>query len=374
MNVLSTPSAFGINDSYSYDEGSIGIMGYELINSISKNKLHQHILVQNQRIKSPIPHTTLYSTGWGLKKNLNSSITSKKILSRYKIDIITQPYIFYNVGYNPLFKEIKKYPFIISMCELPHPRLPDEINSKLEQHLRKPAKLITKQLFQKTLKSCNKLIAVNEDAKELYSKHIDYSKITVIPYGVNNKIFQFTEPNYNHNLLIVSRLIKRRNIDKLLEAMPTILNQYPDTTLSIIGTGPQLPYLKLQAKTFKLPILFYGNVTLPQLKQLYSQSSVYCHLSNADGWNQGALEAMSSGLPVVTTNSPHNSMINNQTGILLNDLYPNNISNAICTLFDDQQFYDKIVHNARQSIETTYNWNNIGKQYYSVYQEVLNNV
>ncbi|MCK5343220.1 MAG: hypothetical protein KAR20_07440, partial [Candidatus Heimdallarchaeota archaeon] len=68
MNVLSTPSAFGINDSYSYDEGSIGIMGYELINSISKNKLHQHILVQNQRIKSPIPHTTLYSTGWGLKK------------------------------------------------------------------------------------------------------------------------------------------------------------------------------------------------------------------------------------------------------------------------------------------------------------------
>ena len=91
MNVLSTPSAFGINDSYTYNEGSIGIMGHELIKSISENNIHQHILVQNHRLQTSIPHTTLYTTGWGMKKNINSLILSKKILSRYKIDIITQP-------------------------------------------------------------------------------------------------------------------------------------------------------------------------------------------------------------------------------------------------------------------------------------------
>lgn len=368
-----------LNDTHNYYGGCIGNVAYNLLHTLANeyNDLEFHILLEGVSFTHSQP-TNLKFHILPPPKSVSSAILrrynryAKKILEKEDISIISQLYFIYAADFN-LLKEIKDYPFVIGMCELPHPRLRDEAGffGPVIAHFGK--KLIS-PLFKRTLEHCDALIAVNEATKKLYANFIPESKIKVIPYGIDLRHFKYSPLPPNHNILAVSRLIERRGLDYLVEAMPIILKEYPDAYLHFVGDGPRKHALQEKAKKLGVErnIIFHGQVSSEELVGLYRNCFVFCHLSFADGWNQPALEAMASGRAVVCTDAPHNSMVTDKrTGFLipLGDI--NVLSEKIMQLFGNAELAMQMGVAGRRKAEKEHNWGKIAEEYYKVFCEVI---
>lgn len=368
-----------LNDTHNYYGGCIGNVAYNLINTLANkyDDVELHILLDGVSFTHSQPKNLKFHV-LPEKKSVNSTISrrynryAKKILEKEEISVISQLYFIYAADFN-LLKEIRDYPFVIGMCELPHPRLRDEagVLGDVTAHFGK--KLIY-PLFKRTLEHCDALIAVNEATKELYANFLSESKIKVIPYGIDLTRFKYSPLQTNLNILAVSRLIKRRGLDYLIEAMPIILNEYPAAKLHFVGDGPRKEILQKGAKEFGISsnVIFHGNVSANELVNHYRNCYVFCHLSFADGWNQPALEAMASGRPVVCADAPHNSMVTDKrTGFLipLGDI--NILSEKIMQLFGNAELAMQMGVAGRRKAEKEHNWGKIAEEYYKVFCEVI---
>ncbi|RLJ06651.1 MAG: hypothetical protein DRP18_00210 [Candidatus Aenigmatarchaeota archaeon] len=382
MKILITPATLEISDNHSYSKGAIANIAYNLLRSLSKYEIELYVLSKGLDITRNLPNNLkLFNLTNSRIKNSHYIHTkaffcsiklSKAILKTQNISVISQMYLPYGVGFNPLFKAIRDYPFVIGMCELPHPLLDDEID-KTKKYIANIGKKFLFSLFRKTLDYCDMLIAVNEATKDLYSNLMPRKKIKVIPYGVDLERFKYSPLPFNHDILAVSRLIKRRNLNYLVEAMPLILKEYPDAKLHFVGSGPRKEILQRKAKELGISskVIFHGNVSASELVNLYRDCYIFCHLSFADGWNQPALEAMASGRPVVCTDAPHNSMVvNNKTGFLIPYGDVNELAEKIMKLFSDRGMGEKMGIEGRRKVEEEYDWNMIAEKYYKVYKKV----
>jgi len=381
MKILITPATLEISDNHSYSKGAIANIAYNLLYSLSKYEIDLYILSKGLDITRNLPdNLKLFNLTNSRIKNsyyihtkafFRSIKLSKWLLKTQNISVISQMFIPYGVGFNPLFKTIRDYPFIIGMCEIPHPRYDDEI-PKIIRIMRIGRRIIY-PLFLKTLDACDTLIAVNKPAAELYAKLIPRRKIKIIPHGIDIDKFKFTPlQRDNYNILTVGRLIKRKRIDVLIDAMPSILGEYPDTKLHIVGEGKQRFELEKIAKEHGISknIIFYGNVNEKKLISLYENSFVFCSPQEKGGWNQPILEAMATGRPVVCTDAPHNSMvINNKTGLKIS-LNTEEWAEKIMDLFADREKSQKMGFIGRKEVEEKYDRDKIGQKYYKVYQEV----
>ncbi|CAD7778490.1 MAG: Glycosyltransferase Gtf1 [Candidatus Methanoperedenaceae archaeon GB50] len=375
LKVLITPPTLDLNDTHNYHGGAIGNISYNLLCSLADFNAEIYAIIKSRNLAfSPPSNLKLYPTGGKMfERAIGGSKQTNKILKKEKIDVITQLYFFYGVSFNPMLRKVKDYPFVIGMCELPHPLLEDEIGSGMKKYAANLGKKFLFPLFKKTLDYCDTLIAVNEGAKDLYSNLMPRSKIRVIPYGVDLERFKYSSLPSNHNILAVSRLIKRRGLDYLVEAMPIILKEYPDANLHFVGDGPRKGILQAKAKELGVSskVIFHGNVSANELVNLYRNCYVFCHLSSADGWNQPALEAMASGRPVICTDAPHNSMvIDKKTGFLIPYGDIDVLAEKIRKVLGDRELAGKMGLEGRKEAEEKYNWDEVGRRYYEVYKEV----
>ncbi len=374
MRILNL-SLLRLNDSHSYYGGAIGSIGYELLSSLAS--------IDDVNVISFTRGTDL-SSSTPSSLNLvqaNSFSEVKKLIPKYlqkdKETILTHFY-FHEPEYTPLANLANKLesPFAIGMCELPHYRLRDEVSGPLKSPLiRKIGKSIAYMpRFKKTLSHCDRLITVNGAAKQYYSKYIPSAQIGTIPYGVNQELFQYTPLPKEPRILVVSRLIKRRGIHSIIDALPSIISEIPDAHLDIVGDGPQHIHLEQQASELGISsrVHFHGNVSAEALKQHYQNCSVFCHLSTSDGWNQPALEAMSTGRPVIGMDAPHNSMIlDGVTGYLISPTDLNSLSNYLIQILDDENLCSQMGTSAHELISTNHNLATVAKQYLTEFQRLL---
>ncbi|RLI75713.1 hypothetical protein DRO97_02665 [Archaeoglobales archaeon] len=254
------------------------------------------------------------------------------------------------------------------MVELPHIRLPDELTTI--DRIKKLMRPIALRLTDETIKKASKIVVVNEGAKQYYSKYTD--EIEVIPYGVDHQLFKYVPLPENKNVVVVSRLIKRRGVHYIIQALSGVIKYHKDVVLHIVGSGSMKSTLEHLACKNNLAVVFHNNVTINKLKQIFANSYVFCHFSMSDGWNQPALEAMSVGRPVICTNAPFNSMVKHEkTGFLVDFPDVKTLADYFIYLFDDQDEARRMGKNSRKEVLKNYDWDKIAKQYVGVFEEVI---
>jgi glycosyltransferase involved in cell wall biosynthesis len=104
-----------------------------------------------------------------------------------------------------------------------------------------------------------------------------------------------------YKLLHVGRISYEKNCDVILNAFQKIHTKLPQSSLTIIGDGPALPSLKLQAKQLGLEekIYFKGFVPNSELPEIYPQYDLFLTASTMETQGLVILEAISCGLPAV---------------------------------------------------------------------------
>jgi glycosyltransferase involved in cell wall biosynthesis len=109
-----------------------------------------------------------------------------------------------------------------------------------------------------------------------------------------------------HLLLNVKRLHPLAGQSDLIQAMPAVLERYPDTRLTICGTGPLLDDLQTLAGRLGVGrrVVFAGLVENRVMARYYAASDLFVLPSRLEACPTVALEALACGTPVVSTDNP----------------------------------------------------------------------
>ena len=104
------------------------------------------------------------------------------------------------------------------------------------------------------------------------------------------------------------RLLSTRNFEPLynvpctLRAFARVQRQYPDATLTVVGSGSQDAALHELAATLGLRhVTFAGRVAPSEMHRYYADADIYIQTPAIDNMPLSVLEAFASGLPVVST-------------------------------------------------------------------------
>jgi len=108
----------------------------------------------------------------------------------------------------------------------------------------------------------------------------------------------------NAKFLYVGYLRKSKGVMTVLKSFHSLLERFPDISLSIVGDGEIGDEIKEYILTHKLfgSITMHGHIdNAVQLDNLYKSHDVFCFASTSEGSPRVVIEAMLSGLLVITT-------------------------------------------------------------------------
>lgn len=150
----------------------------------------------------------------------------------------------------------------------------------------------------------NHFIAVS-DAMRQYLVGIlpaDLRDISVLPNAVDLQRFVPGRPRKAeapYRLVTAGRLDARKNQRFLIEVLGELLHRGVDTTLHLLGDGPNRKALEAQSSETALQgrVVLHGAVE--DVERHFQEADLYLHAARAEPFGLTLLEAMACGLPVV---------------------------------------------------------------------------
>lgn len=166
---------------------------------------------------------------------------------------------------------------------------------------------IWKQLRQWTYPFADRIVVQTKRAGDYFSSKLQ-KRICVIP---NPVLFPPDEKELSgkllgeRSLIAMGRLVPQKGFDLLLEAMAKLKDRYPEWTLTILGEGELRPQLESLRDELGLGdrVHLVGRVTNPH--EFLQQADIFIMSSRFEGFPNALCEAMSCGLPVISTDCPN---------------------------------------------------------------------
>lgn len=165
----------------------------------------------------------------------------------------------------------------------------------------------------------------------------------------------------------VSRLVKRKGHDRLIEAWPAVLRAVPDAALLVVGDGPARRHLERRAAKRALhhSIVFTGTVPAEELPAHLAAGDVFAlpmrdRLAGieTEGLGLAVLEASAAGLPVVVGRSggSPSAVLDGQTGRLVNGKDRADIARAVIGLLTEPDRARAMGAAGRAWVEDAWSW------------------
>ncbi|MEZ9357191.1 glycosyltransferase family 4 protein [Vibrio breoganii] len=199
---------------------------------------------------------------------------------------------------------------------------------------------LLKRLLLWSFSKMSAFICINKVAQNNVLDFIpDYKKSHVVYNGVPPVPPRNKARDQRVRVGRICRITKCKNVELAIDAIRQVEH---DVELVIAGEGEHLTYLKNYAKN--LPVKFLGHV---QAKDFYSNIDIMLLTtpasSNADATPLVILEAMSAGIPVISTRvgGVPELIENGISGILCDDS-AQDFSKAISLLASDRYIYNSI--------------------------------
>lgn len=190
--------------------------------------------------------------------------------------------------------------------------LQKNVKKRLDKIERKPEKSLKKTLIMKAVNTmydtCRLVISPSHLIRQELIESGMRSPIEVVSNGMDLLQFSGTPKNLQGDapkLLHVGRISYEKNCEVILKAFALIRQKKPGATLSIIGDGPALTSLKIEAEQLGIQdaVRFPGFVNHADLGKIYPQYDMFLTASTMETQGLVVLEAMACGLPCVGVDS-----------------------------------------------------------------------
>lgn len=220
--------------------------------------------------------------------------------------------------------------------------------------------IIVKHRFNKCY-----VVPRSEDAKEFISKYAKNVSNEVIEHGIDIDKFDCDKKNVKKQFIIVSQLIERKQIDKIINVFKKYVEIDNEYKLVVCGEGDCKTKLEDQVKNLKLSknVKFLGQCDHKVINEEFSKSKAMLIYTKKDNNMVSIIESITSGTPVITTSVPYNSRyIKKEKLGIVDDNWNEKDLKEICDNFD--KYYNNCLkyRNKISSEHTAYQFNSLFKQ------------
>lgn len=136
--------------------------------------------------------------------------------------------------------------------------------------------------------------------------NVDKNKIRVIYPGIDTVRFHPVDntPSQIKKIMYLGGLTKRKGIYETIYAFHKLLTMRTDVKLLIGGAGEELARMQKKITQLKMDkyVEYLGFVPETDLPSLYNQADLFIYPSKYEGFGYTVLEALASGIPVITSN------------------------------------------------------------------------
>jgi len=215
-------------------------------------------------------------------------------------------------------------------------------------------------------------ITVNSNflKQKLLNLECPEEKIVVIPMGIDvdffkNESLRIKQKTDVVRLLSVGRLIELKGHKYAIKAIDLLVSQGYNIEYYIVGNGELYNDLDILIKQLALDkhIKLSGFKSQVEIRELLEQTDIFLMSSTkdktgrAEAQGQVTAEAQAMGVPVVAFNSGgvKETIIDNQTGILVEDKNVLDFSQSIKFLIDNNELREKMSKNAMKFVKQKFN-------------------
>ena len=311
-------------------------------------------------------------------------------VAKEKFDIIHGQSI-----WEPLFHQMR---LVANMFNIPYILTPRGALEPWSLQHKKWKKKIARWLYQdRDLRSCACIYTTAEMEAMNIRKLGFMNPISIIPNGIDISSYpcRSDKSKVKKQILFLSRIHKKKGIEVLIQAFNKLCNEYceaKDWSVVIVGNG-EANYIN-QLKHFVLKLGLQNSIhILPPVfgeakTDLYHESSVFCLPSYSENFGMVVAEAMSCGVPSITTNGTPWQFLNGDVctmGVNLDnlgedkrtgwciDLDVDNLKNILReVIFMPESELYALGQKASQVVNENFNYQNVAKKNRILYEWIIN--
>lgn len=219
-------------------------------------------------------------------------------------------------------------------------------------------------------------VAISENIRKSISDYykIPLNDIPCIYNGIDTNLYNYSHNDVNSlkrkevNIITTGRMHYSKNQKLLINAFAKLYSQYPNIHLTILGDGELRPVIEQQIKTLSL----CDKVTLKgickNVAEELNKADIFVLTSLFEGLPLSVLEAMSCGLPVVSTRVGGlvDIVYENKSGFLVDNQSEEQLVVALAKLITNKELRKKFGI-ASRNIALKYDIKHCVNQYQRLY-------
>lgn len=219
------------------------------------------------------------------------------------------------------------------------------------------------------------VVSVSLDLADHLRNVMTVPNVTVIPNGVEVADFVPGAPSETTlRLFSVSRLVPRKNVHVLVEAVRRLAAEGAPLLLRIAGTGPERDRIRQMAAGSGGCVEFVGFIDEARKRELLTDSDLFVQLSTREGLSIASLEALASGVPCVVSDLPgvREPVDAGETGWYVPD--PESVDSVVATLrqvLADRARLPEMRRRCRQVAVERYSLEKMCEGYWDVFTGLL---
>lgn len=173
--------------------------------------------------------------------------------------------------------------------------------------------------------------------------------IFLIANGV--KQFKTKSSMKEFDVVSVSRLVKLKNIDRLIHACAN-----NESRLAVIGSGPEEESLKKLANNLNAQVKFLGQLNEEEVAEVLAKSKIFTLISDYEGLSFALLSAMATGLASIVSNVPGNTDVisDGVEGLVIDQTDKTQLEKAIGKLLNSPELLLKFGEAAKLKVTRNY--------------------
>lgn len=181
--------------------------------------------------------------------------------------------------------------------------------------------------------------------------------------------------NVRDGLIFVGRLVEKKGVEYLLEAMAILAPNYPRLKLTIVGDGPLRESLAALAhqRGVSERVRFVGSVRNEEVPAYFRSAAISIMPSEQEGLGLVAVEAQGCGCAVVASDLPtvRDAVIDGQTGLMARPADAADLADKIAMLLEDDVLRKSLAETGRSHALEKFNWSTVGAVYSSIINDLI---
>lgn len=288
-----------------------------------------------------------------------------KYLSLYRI--INKHDLYHCLSsYLPFFKIKTKT--LITIHDLKYIKIDNLMNNRIKS-------FYLKLTLKRSLKNADKIIAISKSTAADIEDVIGHNNKTFIVYEANTldkeQLIKSPKSNKLPNFfLCIGENRPHKNYSRVLDAYSIGYRECGESFPNLYIAGNKVDDLKDKLKYLGIEkkVILLGLVSNSKILWLYKNAYALVYVSLYEGFGLPLLEAMSSELPIITSNMHSTKEISGEAALLVNPESVNEISKAMIEIFKNKPLRKEYIKKGIKR-EKFFSWPKAAKQTINIYND-----